>query len=47
MNEEIKRLLEAMYRMSQPEDWSESRAQEPIMDGGSLYEKYVLNQPHQ
>lgn len=38
--EDIERLLHAMKEMSQCEDWSESRAQEIVLFGGELYDKY-------
>ena len=37
---EIKSLLKALYKMSISEDWSESEAQELVIWGGELYEKY-------
>ena len=38
--EEIRRLLESLFEMSECEDWDESRAQELIMWGGELFSKY-------
>ena len=38
--DEIKSLLKDLHKMSISEDWSETKAQELIMWGGQLYEKY-------
>ena len=43
--DEIVSLLKVMYETSQSCDWSESDAQETMVWGSSLYEKFVLNDP--
>lgn len=44
MDDDIKRLLEELYKMSQDENWNESHAQELIVWGGELYQKYYSNE---
>jgi len=41
--QEIEDILKALYKMSLSPDWSESKAQELVMWGGELYEKYGRN----
>lgn len=38
--DELKNFLESLWSMSLREDWSESDAQDLVMRGGQLYEKY-------
>lgn len=40
----IKKLLTAMYNMSQREDWDESEAQELIMWGADMYMEYFKDE---
>lgn len=44
MDDDIKKLLEALYKMSQDENWNESHAQELIVWGAELYNKYYNNE---
>lgn len=41
MDNDLKRLLEALHQMSQNESWDESRAQELVVWGAELYQKYL------
>ena len=41
--DEIVSLLKVMYETSQSCDWSESDAQETMVWGSSLYEKFILD----
>ena len=38
--DEIKEFLKSLHEMSEGEDWDESDAQDLVMRGGKLYEKY-------
>lgn len=40
--DDIEDLLKSLYKMSQTEDWDESSAQELVVWGGTIYEKYYL-----
>ena len=42
---EIEFLLEEMYRLSKKEDWNESYAQDLIVSGALLYQRYILDRP--
>ena len=42
---EIQNLLKSMRSLRDSEDWNESRAQELIIDGALLYERFVLGNP--
>lgn len=38
--EDLKNFLESLWSMSLSEDWDEASAQDLVMCGGELYEKY-------
>ena len=39
--DDLKEFLKSLHEMSECEDWDESDAQDLVMRGGQLYEKYA------